>query len=87
MTSLSPTPGDGIISNMSVPTIEVDFQLQADAEHTYGLLAEMTPAAAVSVGQRVLATDGDVTHWACIDAIDDAHGSLLLRVLWDEPVG
>ena len=86
MTSLSPKPGSGIIVAMGAPTITVDFHLQPDVDRTYGLLEELTPADPVAVGQRVLATDGDVTHWARIDAIDTAHGSLLLHVLWDEPV-
>jgi hypothetical protein len=71
---------------MGTPTVTVDFQLQPDTEHTYGLLEELTPAEQVAVGQLVLATDGEVTHWARVDEIDSAHGSLLLQVLWDEPV-
>jgi len=71
---------------MSTPTIEVDFHLKADEQHTYGLLAEVKPASPVSVGMHLLATDGEVTHWALVDGIDEEHGSMLLRVLWDEQV-
>ena len=86
MTSLSRKPGTGIILGMGAPTIMVDFHLQPDTDHTYALLEEMSSTEQVAVGQLVLAADGDVTHWARIEAIDSAHGSLLLRVLWDEPV-
>ncbi|MHB8274613.1 MAG: hypothetical protein ACYDC9_07615 [Dermatophilaceae bacterium] len=71
---------------MSPAIIEVDFHLMADVEHTYGLLDEISPPCPVSIGQRLLATDGEVTHWARVDEIDEEHGSLLLAVLWDELV-
>ncbi len=81
--------GTVTMGGMSTPIIEVDFQLKADDEHTYGLLDELVPAGLVTLGQRLLATDGEVTHWVRVDGIDQEHGSLLLRVLWDErvPVG
>jgi hypothetical protein len=66
--------------------IEVDFHLMADVEHTYGLLDEISPPSPVSLGQRLLATDGEVTHWARIDEIDEERGTLLLSVLWNERV-
>ena len=86
MTSLSPTSTCVTMEHMSTPTIEVDFHLKADEEHTYGLLAEVKPTSPVSVGQHLLATDGEVTHLALVDAIDEEQGTLLLRVLWDERI-
>lgn len=86
MTSLSPQARSGTMSGMDAPIVEVDFHLKADHDHTYGLLAEVRPARQMRIGQRLLATDGDVTHWACVDEIDEEQGSMLLRVLWDEPV-
>ena len=74
------------MGGVGAPTIEVDFHLKADAEHTYGLLDEISPTVQVTIGQRLLATDGEVTHWARVDDIDEEHGSLLLHVLWDEQV-
>jgi hypothetical protein len=68
---------------VSTRTAAVDFHLKADAEHTWALPDEVRPAGPVRVGQRLLATDGDVTRWAVVDSID-ARGSLLLRVLWAE---
>ena len=71
---------------MSIRTIEVDFHLKADADHTFGLLDEIRPPGPVEVGQRLKATDGEVTRWA---------GSLtaptnrvpLCCVLWTEGCG
>jgi hypothetical protein len=71
---------------MSTPIIEVDFHLKADEEHTYGLLSDVKPTGPVAVGQHLLATDGEVSHLALVDRIDDEHGTLLLRVLWDERI-
>lgn len=74
------------MDSMSAPTIEVDFHLKADEEHTYGLIAEVKPTSSVWVGQHLLATDGEVTHMARVDEIDEERGTLLLRVLWDERI-
>lgn len=73
------------MDGMTTTTIEVDFHLKADSEHTYGLADEIFSPGPVEVGQRLLATDGDVTHWAVLDALD-RRGALLLRVLWNETV-
>lgn len=62
---------------MAATRVEVDFHLKADDEHTYALVEELSPAGRVTVGQRLLATDGDATHWARVDRVDDEHGSLL----------
>lgn len=68
---------------MTTPTVKVAFHLKADAEHTWALPDEVRPAGPVRVGQRLLATDGDITRWALVDSID-ARGCLLLRVLWGQ---
>jgi hypothetical protein len=85
MTRLSRRSPKSTMDGMSTRTIEVDFHLKADTEHTFGLLEDLRPLGPIESGQRVLATDGEVTHWAIVDGSDD-NGSLLLRVLWDEAV-
>lgn len=67
-----------------IARVEVDFHMKADAAHTYALQTDVRSITPLAVGDRVLASDGEVTHWARVDAIDGARGTLLLRVLWDE---
>lgn len=81
---LDPRPLVSPRQNVNPTAIRVDFHLRADPEHTYGLMDDLQPRGPVSVGQRLLASDGEVRHWVVVDAIDREHAALLLRVLWDE---
>ena len=65
--------------------VEVDFHLTPDGEHTAALIEDLGGRSVVP-GQRLIATDGDVSHWAVVDTIDNANGLLSLRILWDEAV-
>ena len=58
--------------------IDVDFHLCPDGEHTLALLADVTPTVALTVGDLVNATDGEVEHLAVVDSINDDVVSLVL---------
>ena len=66
-------------------TVEVDFHLTPDGEHTAAFIEDLG-GRSVTPGQRLVATDGDVSHWAVVDAVDNVSGLLSLRILWDEAV-
>jgi hypothetical protein len=63
--------------------LKVDFHLIPDGEHTAAGIEDLG-GQRVEVGQRLVATDGDLSRWAIVDAIDNARGLLSLRILWDE---
>jgi hypothetical protein len=71
---------------MSSITVRVDFHLRVDEGPTLALLRDIVTGDVPVQDQRVVATDGEVSRWAIVTAVDVMDGTMLLAVHWDEPV-